>query len=153
MEEEIEAHIAIITESLNITRNQLEKFKVETGKDEILQDVIKLVRTGWPEQKNAVISSAKPYFTFREELYEFNELLFKNNCLIVPTSLRPEMLKKIHFNHMGIEKCKLRARECLYWPGMSNDIENIVTNCEVCAKYHKVNRKEPLKAWLVSETL
>lgn len=52
---------------------------------------------------------------------------------------------------MGIEKCKLRARECLYWPGMSNDIENIVTNCEACAKYQKVNRKEPLKPRLVPE--
>jgi len=33
----------------------------------------------------------------------------------------------------------------------SNDIENIVTNCEACAKYQKVNRKEPLKPWLVPE--
>lgn len=151
MQEELEAQVGLITESINITRNQVERFIEETKKDKTLQNVIKLVRTGWPDQKNAVPDSAKPYFTFKEDLHEIKELLFKNNCLVVPTSLRSEMLEKIHFNHMGIEKCKLRARECLYWPGMSNDIENLVTNCEACAKYQRLNRKEPLKPWQVPE--
>ena len=127
--EDIELQVMCITEQINISKNQLEKFKKETANDISLQTVINFVRNGWPDQKCYVNEEAKPFFTFRENLYEKNNLLFNNNCIVVPNSLRKEMLNCIHYNHMGIEKCKLRARECLYWPGMSNDIENVVSNC------------------------
>ena len=75
--EKLKMHVAMVTESLNITEKQIERFQNETIKDHALQDVIKLVRTGWPEHRNAVPDSAKPYFTFKENLYEANGLLFK----------------------------------------------------------------------------
>ena len=142
--EKLKMHVAMVTESLNITEKQIERFQNETIKDHALQDVIKLVRTGWPEHRNAVPDSAKPYFTVKENLYKANGLLFKKESLVVPMSLRAEMLKRINFNHMGIEKCKLRARKSLYWPGMSNGIENLLSNCEACAKFHRLNRKDPM---------
>ena len=37
------------------------------------------------------------------------------------------MLKLIHESHFGVEKCKSRARELLYWPRISSDIESIVS--------------------------
>lgn len=43
-----------------------------------------------------------------------------------------------------MEKCKNRAREILFWPNMSKDIENLVSNCEICLKYQKANSKEPM---------
>ena len=32
----------------------------------------------------------------------------------------------------------------LYWPGMSYEIEDFVSTCEICTKYQGNNRKEPL---------
>ena len=32
----------------------------------------------------------------------------------------------------------------LHWPGMSSEIEDLVLNYEVCAKYGRSNMKEPL---------
>ena len=46
--------------------------------------------------------------------------------------MRPEMLRQIHKSHLGIAKCRQRAREVLFWPGMSLDVEQMVTNCSVC---------------------
>ena len=54
------------------------------------------------------------------------------------------MLKIIHGAHLGIEKCKRRARDVLYWPGMNAQIEDVVSSCPVCAKYRRNNTKEPL---------
>ena len=42
------------------------------------------------------------------------------------------MMEIIHGTHLGIVKCKQRARETLYWPGMSAQIEDKVKNCTMC---------------------
>ncbi|CAC5369354.1 unnamed protein product [Mytilus coruscus] len=65
---------------------------------------------------------------------------YKGLKLIIPTSLRKEILQLIHEPHMGIVKCETRAREFMYWPGMMPDIKDIVEKCETCA----VNNKEPM---------
>ena len=46
--------------------------------------------------------------------------------------MRSGMFTRTYYNHMGIEKCKLKARACLFWPRMMNDIKNLVTKCETC---------------------
>ncbi len=38
--------------------------------------------------------------------------------LIIPTDMRPAMLKVLHEGHMGMEKTKTRPRFILYWPNM-----------------------------------
>ena len=71
-------------------------------------------------------------------------ILFFGDRIIVPLQLRPEMLKLIHESHFGVEKCKSRARELLYWPRMSYDIESIVSECDICSKFRKEHQREPL---------
>ena len=48
--------------------------------------------------------------------------------------MRADVLKKVHETHLGIEKCKARARASMYWPGMTNDIEEMIAKCPTCAK-------------------
>ena len=44
-----------------------------------------------------------------------------------------------------MEKCRKRAREVMYWPGINNEITDMVTNCGTCAKYRSAQQAEPLK--------
>ena len=44
---------------------------------------------------------------------------------------------------MGINKCHERAKQAVWWPGLSKQIQDMVENCQTCLK-HKVNRPEPL---------
>ena len=41
--------------------------------------------------------------------------------MIVPAAMRPDMLKRIHRSHLGIEKC---ARDVIFWPGMGARVED-----------------------------
>ena len=66
-------------------------------------------------------------------------LLFKGN----KQALQPEMLKMIHNAHLGMEKCKYRARD-LFWPGMNAEIEIMVKRCQICQDQQHRNMKEPL---------
>ena len=43
--------------------------------------------------------------------------------LIIPPAEREKMLHKIHEGHQGISKCQYRARHCVYWPGINQDIK------------------------------
>lgn len=55
------------------------------------------------------------------------------------------MLNIIHESHLGIAKCKARARTVIYWPGMSIDIERLISKCDVCLTHRSKNRKEPMQ--------
>lgn len=54
------------------------------------------------------------------------------------------MLKKIHESHLGVVKCKERARDVLYWLNMSTQIEEFVSQCSVCNMHKNSNPREPL---------
>ena len=44
-------------------------------------------------------------------------------------------LKLINEGDLGLDKCKLRAKDTVYWPGLSNQLEKLILNCEMCLKY------------------
>ncbi|XP_044758436.1 uncharacterized protein K02A2.6-like [Coccinella septempunctata] len=54
------------------------------------------------------------------------------------------MLIKIHEGHLGINKCKSRARVCLFWPGMSKDICKFIGRCDICNQVSRNQTKQPL---------
>lgn len=109
-----------------------------------LQLVLTLLKEGWPNEKKKVPNEIRVYHTVADELFEKDGLLFKNDKLIVPKALRKEMINRLHYGHLGIEKTKNKARELLYWPGMSKEIEDAVQNCSTCLEFRKSNIKEPL---------
>ena len=74
------------------------------------------------------------YWNIRDEIHEAEGLLFLVQKLIVPQELQKNILQCIHEGHLGIKKCKSSTRQILYWPGISSDIENMITKCTVCLK-------------------
>ena len=131
---------------LSVSGERYEEFQKETKVDPELQAaVLTMGRNGWPDRKQQVPLEARPYWTFRDEVATANGLLFKGTRLIAPKVMRPEMLRQIHKSHLGIAKCRQRAKEVLFWPGMSLDVKQMVTNCSVCADFAKKQPTEPLK--------
>ncbi|KAK7885968.1 hypothetical protein WMY93_025589 [Mugilogobius chulae] len=87
---------------------------------------------------------AQEYWNHRDEISEAEGIMFKGEKIIVPQSLRQDMLDRIHAGHMGVEKCKNRARDLLFWPGMGQQIETLVGQCSICQERRSANTKEPL---------
>lgn len=130
---------------------QLDK---EAKDDAVQNDLREVIRTGWPQKKADLSMSLKPYFDVRHELTVQGNIVFKGHQVLVPFSLRRELLEVTHATHIGMEGCLRRARESLYWPGMSSEIKDFVAKCDVCQSYQQKQVKEPLlqhdltsKAW------
>ncbi|CAB4002764.1 sec1 family domain-containing 2 [Paramuricea clavata] len=109
--------IQSLVENLPMTVEKLEELKSATVEDEVLQQLIQFIKDGWPSSRK----------------------------LVIPEKLRPDIVRRIHESHLGMEKCKSRARAVVYWPGMSADIERLVAKCSTCLKHQRSNQKEPLK--------
>ena len=62
---------------------------------------------------------------------------------MIPPTLCKELLDKIHEGHQGITKCRERARQSLWWPGLSRDLEELVRTCTKCCKAQK-QRAQPM---------
>lgn len=137
-EKDIENHVNMIVQSLPVSDVKTKQVRDELDKDTELQTVMKNMLTGWPR------GSCPKYFNIRAELSVANGLLLRDNRLVIPQSLRPEILRQIHEGHLGIEKCKRRARCSVYWPGINQDIENMAGKCETCKKYQSKQAREPM---------
>ena len=48
-------------------------------------------------------------------------------------------------DHYAIDKMNLRVRETVYWPGISEDIKSTYHQCQICAKFTRVQQKEMLQ--------
>ena len=58
--------------------------------------------------------------------------------------MRREMLEAIHYSHLGIASCLRRARDVLFWPGMSAQVKDFISKCSTCNEYSHRQCKEPL---------
>lgn len=141
---EIKFVIHSIIRNLPMSDEKKKLFKVNTQEDEHLKLVSEYIKEGWPANKTQVPINVRPYLTIKEELSELDGLIFLNNRVVVPNKLKNYVLKLIHEGHQGIVKSKMKARECLYWPGMTKEIEQLILNCEVCEKFRTCNAKQPL---------
>ena len=144
MEKEIACFVHTLIVNLPVTDQMMTKLKAATQEDEMLQQLKSMVLNGWPETKQETPTKIREYWHCREEISEVDGLLLKNEKIIIPQSLHPEMLNKIHNGHMGTEKCKRRAQDVLYWPGMNSQIDEMVLKCLICLEYCPSNQKEPM---------
>lgn len=139
-----EYEICIIDMPYTMTDKKCNEIIKATSDDKNLQLLNKFIKQGWPKSINKVPVEIKCYFKFRHELVERNGLLFKGQQLIIPRNLRRDIINKIHYGHFGIVKCKNRAKESFYWPGMCKQIEDAILNCKTCLQYHVSQQKQCL---------
>ena len=57
--------------------------------------------------------------------------------IIVPREMRPEMLQYIHEGHQGKEHCLLRAKNTVFLPKITYDVQQLIEKCMICQEYGK----------------
>ena len=129
---------------LPIHSASLENICRESLKDSSIQALQKVIKNGWPETKADLPVQVTPYFDVCDQLSVEEGIVFKGDRCLIPISLRPEVLARLHRSHIGIEGCLRRARESVYWPGMTAALKNYVNRCDVCRTFETTQQKENL---------
>ena len=110
-----------------------------------LQTLISVIQTGWPKSKSALPVEVQEYFSIRDELIVDEGIIFKGSRVVIPTSLRKEIIDRIHYAHLGIVGCLRRARLSVYWPNMTRQLTEYIGKCEICNRLRNQGQKsEPL---------
>ena len=116
-----------------------------TGQDPALQTLKETVLAGWPEKREQAPEQIRDYWNFIDEITKHNGVLFKSNRVVILRVMRPNTLSPIHSSHQGAKSCLRKARDIVFWPGLSKDAKDVVENCSVCAEYQPGNPKQPMQ--------
>ena len=112
-------------------------------KDPELVKVMSYVQEGWPEDA----SCSDSYKKKRHELSVERGTLLWGMRVVVPPTLRRQVLEELHKGHIGIVRMKALSRSYVYWPCMDTDIEGHVSSCEPCMYNSNMPESELPHPW------
>lgn len=142
----VEEHVLAVTSLWPASDRQLQRIRMETLKDPQLAALLKILHSQWPETKAALAVEVRGFWDNRHLFSQVDGLLLRGTQIIIPRTMRTEMLKSAHEGHLGIAKTKARIREVLWWPDMNNHLTQMLAECAVCAQCQDQQRKEPLQS-------
>ena len=136
-------YVHSVMQHLPVSDTMLKRLQSETAKDQILQILKEYTIKGWPSKPN-IDPSVMSYYQHRDDIVYNYDLLLKGQRIIIPTSMRSEIKTKIHQGHQGQDKCILRARHSVFWPGISHEIIELVSHCSECLTHCNRQQQETL---------
>lgn len=128
---------------IDFPRKGLEDFRKSQLEDECLKNIISSFENN---DENVFRHTNRGYIMVDGILYRFcSEQDSENGQLVIPKSLRHEILQKYHSNpvsgHYGVDKTINRIAPLFYWPGMRLEITNFVKSCDECKRYKPSSMK------------
>ena len=95
------------------------------------------INIGFPCDKKNLPTDLHEFWPHRKMLSIKSSLITCRTRIIVPREMRPEMLQYIHKGHQGKERCLLRAKNTVFWPKITYDIQQPIEKCMICQEYGK----------------
>ena len=123
--------VNLITSNIPVSSTEIELICEESSKDPTLNLLRHYIHMGWPIDCRMLPHELQTFWNYREDLSMENRLITKGARLVTPSTLRRKVLELIHEGHLGIEKYMLKARDSVFWPGISNDIRETVEKCGI----------------------
>lgn len=129
------------------TNHQIFSYKylaAEIKKDPVMQSLIRKIESGGNWDSSPELH---PYSRHRSELSIENGCVFWGNRLIIPASMRKDILQELHQGHPGIQRMKNLARQFVWWPDMDSEIEYTVQTCVHCQSVRKEAPATSVHPW------
>ena len=144
VESEIQAYVDAIERAWPASDQKLKEIAVETARCPDLSLVYRYTQNGWPEYSKDVPESLRSYFAARSCLSSVNGVLTYLNRIVIPSSLRPDTLARLHAGHQGITKSRDLAALSVWWPTINIDIQDTCKRCQFCEELKPSKPHAPL---------
>ena len=126
LNKEVNAFVDLIVKNLPATEQCLQDIQLQQDRDLTCSQVKYYCQKGWPSMAS-IKAPLKPYVPVKGELSVYKGLLLRGDRIVIPPSLRQEILEKLHSGHQGTTKCYERARQSVWWPGIRSDLEDVIS--------------------------
>lgn len=134
----------------------LSDIKTETLQDKTMQMLVYFIKTGrWYEldklsaknHENTDLSELKKFQIIKESLTlnEEQNIILKDNRIVLPKILRRIAVQLAHNGHLGIEKTKGLLRTKVYFPDLDKLVDELIRACIPCQSVTKQKVKPPLQ--------
>ncbi|KAJ8375234.1 hypothetical protein SKAU_G00058140 [Synaphobranchus kaupii] len=135
-------YVDSIMENVPASASYIDRLREHLATDGVCSKVMRMCQDGWPESSSCE-GVLRLYWAERAFLTVHDSLLLKGMRLVIPAALRSDVLSKLHEGHQGVAKCRERARQSVWWPGLSQQLNELVLNCRMCIQ-ERTNHTEPL---------
>ena len=129
--------ILMSVESQSSFSTKLEQIRKSTSQDKQLTWVKCYISTGFLSDKKNLPTDLHEFWPHKEMLSIESGLITCGNRIIVPREMRSEILQYIHEGHQGKERCLLQARNTVFWPKMTYDVQQLIEKCVIRQEYGK----------------
>ena len=127
---------------LPVTATQVQQ---ATRVDPCLSKVMQYARDDWPA---SVPEALKPYRNRHTELNVEGDCLLWGTRVIIPKKLQGSVLNELPSNHPGVSRMKSVAQSYVWWPGLDQNIEDLVKGCIPCQSVKSAPPIAPLHPWI-----
>lgn len=132
-------------EYIPISDFRLDQLRRASSEDPDIQTIIRFIVDGWPLTIGELPERMRIYWKYKNEFYTQNGLVYRNNRILVPVSLRSNILERLHTSHSGLEATMKLARDTVFWPGINDQIRQRIQSCYSCLKFAPNQQREPMQ--------
>ena len=115
--------VNLIMSNLQVSSTEIDLICEETSKDPTLTLLRHYIHMGWPNDHRMLPQELHTFWNYREDLSMENGLITKGARLLIPSNVEKESVGNKYMMDIWIlRKCMLKARDSVFWLGISNDI-------------------------------
>ena len=126
VQEEVVNHLLEDNIPKAVTTKMLQQ---ETSSDEELQQLTKFIQS---QDKDGCKKNLKEYSGVFDELYTINGIILRDQQIVIPKSLRADVIELAHEGHQGIDKTLKLLRQSSWFPKMGDLVKQFVESCIPC---------------------
>lgn len=130
-------------DSLNLRSVTWERVQTATSSDNNMQALLALIEAGIPQSRHEMPEALREYFQYRDDLHTVDGVILYKDRIVIPPSLRGEVLSCLHAAHQGTTSMTSRAEASIFWPGITPDISAIRVTCRQCNRNAPSNPNAP----------
>lgn len=131
-------NVALESTPRALTTKQIER---DSDVDSELTEVRRCVQFGdWSQ-----FSGPKLYRVVADELCRVGNVLLRGSRIVIPKSLRAQVIELAHEGHLGIVGTKQNLRSKVWWPGIEKEAEQFTRSCHGCQLTGRGLNKQPIR--------
>ena len=109
-----------------------ERVRTATINDHYMQILVNEITNGFPDDQSQLPLQLQPYWQYRHQLSVIDDVVMLGNRTVIPPVLRTEICTSLHSAHQGTTGMTERAKASVFWPGITQSIQQTRNQCNTC---------------------